>query len=223
MKMSKRTPVHISVVLDRSGSMASISDDVVGGFNTFLDEQRKQDEEGRVTLVQFDGQDPFEVLIDGEDLDTVGDLDPARYIPRGNTPLYDAVGRMIAKIDAEIVERADAGKPIEDQVIVIVTDGYENASREFSGKMLSELIEVRRGRTWAFVFLGADETTFEEGEAIGVSSANTAQWDPTGEGTAAMFSNVSQATSSYRAMDPADRRTTSQRFLETSSDDEVET
>ncbi len=221
--MSKRTPVHISVVLDRSGSMASISDDVVGGFNTFLDEQRKQDEEGRVTLVQFDGQDPFEVLIDGEDLDTVGDLDPARYIPRGNTPLYDAVGRMIAKIDAEIVERADAGKPIEDQVIVIVTDGYENASREFSGKMLSELIEVRRGRTWAFVFLGADETTFEEGEAIGVSSANTAQWDPTGEGTAAMFSNVSQATSSYRAMDPADRRTTSQRFLETSSDDEIET
>jgi Mg-chelatase subunit ChlD len=223
MKMSKRTPVHISVVLDRSGSMASISDDVVGGFNTFLDEQRKQDGGGRVTLVQFDGQDPFEVLIDGEDLNTVGDLDPARYIPRGNTPLYDAVGRMIAKIDAEIVERADAGKPIEDQVIVIVTDGYENASREFSGKMLSELIEVRRGRTWAFVFLGADETTFEEGEAIGVSSANTAQWDPTGEGTAAMFSNVSQATSSYRAMDPADRRTTSQRFLETSSDDEVET
>jgi len=221
--MSKKTPVHISVVLDRSGSMASISDDVVGGFNTFLDEQRKQDEEGRVTLVQFDGQDPFEVLIDGEDLDTVGDLDPARYIPRGNTPLYDAVGRMIAKIDAEIVERADAGKPIEDQVIVIVTDGYENASREFSGKMLSELIEVRRGRTWAFVFLGADETTFEEGEAMGVSSANTAQWDPTGEGTAAMFSNVSQATSSYRAMDPADRRTTSERFLETSSDDEVET
>jgi Mg-chelatase subunit ChlD len=220
--MSKRTPVHISVVLDRSGSMASISDDVVGGFNTFLGEQRKQDGSGRVTLVQFDGQDPFEVLIDGEDLNTVGDLDPARYIPRGNTPLYDAVGRMIAKIDAEIVERADAGKPIEDQVVVIVTDGYENASREFGGSMISELIEARRGRAWAFVFLGADEITFEESEAMGVSSANTAQWDATREGTAAMFSNVSQATSSYRAMGPADRRTTSERFLETNSDAEVD-
>ena len=130
-----------------------------------------------VTLVQFDGQDPFEVLIDGEDLDAGTDLDPARYIPRGNTPLYDAVGRMIAKIDAEIVGRADAGKPIEDQVVVIVTDGYENASREFSGRMISELIEARKLRTWAFVFLGADEITFEEGEAIGVPSANTAQWD----------------------------------------------
>jgi len=221
--MSKPTPVHISVVLDRSGSMASISDDVVGGFNTFLAEQRKQEGGGRVTLVQFDGQDPFEVLIDGEDLDAGTDLDPARYLPRGNTPLYDAVGRMIAKIDAEIVERADAGKPIEDQVVVIVTDGYENASREFSGKMISELIEVRRDRTWAFVFLGADETTFEEGEAIGVSSANTAQWDATGEGTAAMFSQVSGATSSYRAMGRADRRATSERFLQTDSDNELET
>ena len=221
--MSKPTPVHISVVLDRSGSMASISDDVVGGFNTFLAEQRKQDGGGRVTLVQFDGQDPFEVLIDGEDLDTVGDLDPARYIPRGNTPLYDAVGRMIAKIDAEIVERADAGKPIEDQVVVIVPDGYENASREFSGKMISELIEARKLRTWAFVFLGADDATFKEGEAMGVSSANTAQWDATGEGTAAMFSQVSQATSSYRAMGRADRTARSERFLQTDSDNEVET
>jgi Mg-chelatase subunit ChlD len=222
--MSKaKTPVHISVVLDRSGSMASIADDVVGGFNTFLEEQRKQDGGGRITLVQFDGQDPFEVLIDGQDLSAVADLDSGRYIPRGNTPLYDAVGRMIARIDSEIVERADAGNPIEDQVIVIVTDGYENASREFSGKMLADLIDARRGRAWAFVFLGADESTFKEGEAMGVSRANTAQWDATGEGTAAMFSNVSQATSSYRGMGRAERRTASERFLGTDRDDEAET
>jgi Mg-chelatase subunit ChlD len=221
--LNKKTPVHISVVLDRSGSMASISDDVVGGFNTFLGEQRKQDGGGRVTLAQFDSQDPFEILIDGQNLDSVGDLDSARYVPRGSTPLYDAVGRMIAKIDAEIVERADAGKPIEDQVVVIVTDGFENASSEFSGQMLTELIEARRGRAWAFVFLGADEGTFEEGEAIGVSSANTAQWDATGKGTAAMFANVSQATSSYRAMGRSERRMTTERFLETDTDDEAET
>jgi len=221
--LNKKTPVHISVVLDRSGSMASISDDVVGGFNTFLSEQRKQDGGGRVTLAQFDSQDPFEILIDGQNLATMGDLDSARYIPRGSTPLYDAVGRMIAKIDAEIVERADAGKPIEDQVVVIVTDGFENASRECSGQMLTELIETRRGRAWAFVFLGADESTFEEGEAIGVSSANTAQWDATGEGTAAMFANVSQATNSYRAMGRSERRMTTDRFLETDADDEVDT
>jgi len=212
--MNNKTPVHISVVLDRSGSMARIADDVVGGFNTFLDEQRKQEGEGRVTLVQFDGQDPFEVLIDGEGLDTVPDLDPARYIPRGNTPLYDAVGRMIARLDAEILERADAGKPIEDQVVVIVTDGYENASREFSGKAIFDLIEARRSLAWAFVFLGADEGTFEEGERMGVSQANTAQWAATGEGTAAMFASVSKETASYRSMGPSERTRKSDRFLE---------
>ena len=211
--MSNQTPVHISIVLDRSGSMARIADDVVGGFNTFLGEQRKQEGGGRVTLVQFDGQDPFEVLIDGEDLDKVRDLDPARYIPRGNTPLDDAVGRMIAQIDAEILERADAAKPIEDQIVVIVTDGYENASREFSGKTLSDLIEARRGRAWTFVFLGADELTFEEGERMGVSQANTAQWAATGEGTAAMFATVSKETTTFRSMGPSERTRKSDRFL----------
>ena len=212
--MSNQTPVHISVVLDRSGSMAQIADDVVGGFNTFLSEQRKHAGKGRVTLVQFDGQDPFEILIDGEDLNKVGDLDPGRYIPRGNTPLYDAVGRMIATVDAEILERADAGKPIEDQVVVIVTDGFENASREFSWKTISDLIEARRSRAWAFVFLGADESTFEEGAAMGVSQANTAQWAATGEGTAAMFAGVSKETSMYRSMGPSERTRKSERFLE---------
>ena len=134
-----------------------------------------------------------------------------------------SVGRMIAKVDAEILERADAAKPIEDQVVVIVTDGYENASREFSGKTLSDLIETRRSRAWAFVFLGADESTLEEGAAMGVSHANTAQWDASSDGTEAMFANISQATSSYRSKGPADRRTTSERFLETDSDDGPET
>ena len=194
--------------------MARIADDVVGGFNTFLDEQRKTDGKGRVTLVQFDGQDPFEVLIDGEDLAKVSDLDPSRYIPRGNTPLYDAVGAMIARLDAEILERADAGKPIEDQVVVIVTDGFENASREFTGKMITDLIETRRSRAWAFVFLGADESTFEEGAALGVSKANTAQWAATGEGTAAMFASVSKETATYRSMRPSERMRKSDRFLE---------
>jgi len=212
--MSNQTPVHISVVLDRSGSMAQIADDVVGGFNTFLDAQRKTEGKARVTLVQFNGQHPFEVLIDSESLDKVRDLDPARYMPRGNTPLYDATGRMIAKIDTEIGARADAGKPIEDQVVVIVTDGFENASREFSGKMISDLIEARRGRAWTFVFLGADERTFEESEAIGVSSANTARWAATGEGTAAMFASVSKETTTFRSMGPSERIRKSEQFLE---------
>jgi Mg-chelatase subunit ChlD len=218
--MSQTTPVHISIVLDRSGSMSSIADDIVGGFNHFLKEQREQSGEARVTLVQFDGQDPFEVLIDGDDLSTVEDLDARRYQPRGNTPLLDAVGSMIARIDAEIVARADEGLPIEDQVVVIITDGYENASTEFSGQMISDLVAARRERAWTFVFLGADEASIRDSVAIGVASPNTSRWEASKGGTKQMYSRLSNETAKFRAMDPAERRLKSERFFEDEGEDD---
>lgn len=217
--MSNTTPVHISVVLDRSGSMASIADDIVGGFNTFIEEQRKDEGKARVTLVQFDSGDPFEVLIDGEDLAQVADLDPNRYLPRGNTPLWDAVGRMIARIDNEIGIRADAGKPIEDQLVLIVTDGFENASVEFDGHTLADLIEARKNRSWTFVFLGSDESTFAEGARIRVSSGNTRQWDKSADGSREMFLRTSKETSDFRRLEAEHRRIKSEKFFEDDSDD----
>lgn len=90
--------------------MASVADDVVGGFNSFLDRQGEEPAPARVSLVQFDGQNPFEVLIDGEDLSTVKNLDPRRYQPRGSKPLLDAAGAMIARIDSETVTRDSHGE-----------------------------------------------------------------------------------------------------------------
>jgi hypothetical protein len=80
--------------------------------------------------------------------------------------------------------------------------------------MISDLIETRRTQAWAFVFLGADEGTFEEGEKMGVSRASTARWAASGEGTAAMFASVSKETTSYRSMGPSERTRKSDRFLE---------
>ncbi len=211
---SHSTPVHISVILDRSGSMAGIASDIAGGFNTFLDEQRAQPGGGRMTLVQFDGQDPFEVLIDGDDLATVSPLDPARYLPRGSTPLNDAVGRMIARIDQTILSRADDGLPIEDQIVLIITDGFENASREFDGQTIGRLIEERRARGWVFSFLGSDESTFREGAAMRIAGANTATWEKSGEGSREMFGRLSAASSRYRSMTPEQKRETTDEFLE---------
>jgi Mg-chelatase subunit ChlD len=216
--MSSTTPVHISVVLDRSGSMASIADDVVGGFNSFIAEQRRQEGEARVTLVQFDSGDPFEVLIDGDDIARVPDLDPVRYMPRGNTPLWDAVGRMIARIDNEILIRADAGQPIEDQLMLIVTDGFENASREFDGQTLANLIEARKNRSWTFVFLGSDQSTFVEGARIRVSSGNTRHWEKSGEGSREMFAATSKEVSAFRGLTPAERRFKSDKFFDDESE-----
>jgi Mg-chelatase subunit ChlD len=217
--MSNTTPVHISVVLDRSGSMASIADDIVGGFNTFIEQQRKEDGEARVTLVQFDSEDPFEILIDGEDLNRVSGLDPARYIPRGSTPLWDAVGRMIARIDSEIGTRADAGEPIEDQLVLIVTDGFENASREVDGQTLANAIEARKSRSWTFVFLGSDESTFSEGARMRVAAANTRQWAKSAEGSREMFAKMSHETTAFRKSQTEQRRLKSEKFFEDDPDD----
>jgi hypothetical protein len=137
--------------------MAPIADDVVGGFNAYLNEQREGEGQARISLVQFDGQDPFEVLIDGDDLNSVRNLNPRRHQPRGSTPLLDALGMVIMKIDSEILARADMGLPIEDQIVVVITDGHENASTEFNGRSIQELVAARRARAWTFVFLGADE------------------------------------------------------------------
>ena len=206
-------PVHITVILDRSGSMSRIASDIVGGFNALLGEQREASEGGRLTLVQFDDQDPFELLIDGEDLAKVRDLEPGRYQPRGLTPLFDAVGSAIGRVDEEILTRADAGIPIEDQIVVIITDGFENASREFDGPTVAELIRVRKGRAWTFVFLGSDPATFEEASRIGVSRASTAQWQATRRGSEEAMRRLSQETSTFRAMTSEERVRKSNEFF----------
>ena len=194
-----KNPVHVSVVLDRSGSMSSIADDVVGGYNEFLAKQRREAGEARVTLVQFDSDDPFEVLVDGVDLKKVQDLDRSRYEPRSTTPLFDAVGRMIARIDAGIARRKADDLPAEDQVVVIITDGLENASREYDRATVFALVDQRaQEQDWTFVFLGANQNAYEEGAKVGVAAGNTADWDASAAGTKDMFRKLSQATAAYR-------------------------
>lgn len=212
-KVETTAPVNLSVLLDRSGSMASIASDMMGGFQTFVEEQRQAAGSARLSLVQFDGQDPFEVLIDGEDLRTVR-LDARKYIPRGNTPLLDAVGRMIARVAADVAERKTLGKEDEDQVVLIITDGLENASREYSLAAVKGLIEARRADGWVFVFLGADQDSFAEGGRLGVSMSNRRDWDKSAEGTKEMWSTVSKSSLSHRQKERLARIQDADRFLE---------
>ena len=213
MSTQQNAPIHISVVLDPSGSMASIADDIVGGFNEYLAEQRQVAGRARVTLAQFDGQDPFEVLIHGVDLREVTDLDRSSYRPRGNTPLFDAIGRMIAKIDADRAARTEVGAPEEDQVVLIVTDGFENASREYGRQMIFDLIEARRERGWVFVFLGANQDAYAEGRTMAFSQANSGNWAASPEGSKEMWKDVSYSTSEHRVKTKARRAMDEAEFL----------
>ena len=213
MSAQQNAPIHISVVLDRSGSMATIADDIVGGFNEYLAEQRQVAGRARVTLAQFDSQDPFEVLINGVNLAEVTDLDRSSYRPRGSTPLFDAIGRMIAKIDADCAARSEVGAPEEDQVVLIVTDGLENASHEYSRQMIFDLIEARRQRGWVFAFLGANQDAYAEGRRMAFSQTNSANWAASPEGSRQMWKDVSYSTSEHRGKTKARRVMDEAEFL----------
>jgi len=203
--MTNPAPINISVVLDRSGSMRSVADDTVGGFNQSLAEQRRTAGAARLTLVQFDSEDPFELLIDGADIVTVPDLDPAAYQPRAWTPLYDAVGQMIARIEAGVEERAQKGLPEEDQIVAIVTDGLENRSRRFTRGEVFGMVEERRRAGWVFVFLGADQDAYLEGGHIGVAPRERVQWEKTPEGVQKMWADLSYSADLHRQK-PRDQR-----------------
>src|SRR5688572_16921432 len=109
---------HICFVLDRSGSMASIADDVVGGYNTFLADQQADGKDAVMTLVQSDTQDPFEVMADAVPIAEMVPLTPATFVPRSGTPLLDALGRAIAHVAAREAKLAELHAAPEDVLVV---------------------------------------------------------------------------------------------------------
>ena len=140
MKNEKNDYTHITVILDRTGSMESIRDDIIGGFNAFLEEQQKLPGKATMTLVQFDSQDPYEIICRFALASEVPKLDRNVYVPRASTPLLDAIGRGINDLEASIGSMDKKAQPLK-VVLAIVTDGQENASREFNKAQIVKMIE----------------------------------------------------------------------------------
>lgn len=194
---ARKPLIDISIVLDRSGSMASIKDDTIGGFNTFLSDQQNVDGEGSLTMVQFDNE--YEFVHTAMQLEKVPLLDDTTFVPRGSTALLDAVGRTLEYTGARLGKMTETERP--DQVLfVIITDGEENASREFSLKQINRMIGERKEKNqWQFVFIGANQDAIQSGAGLGIDAGNTYAFDADGEGTQEMFQQISGATAAYRA------------------------
>lgn len=186
--------------------MAGIADDIVGGFNRFLARQRQEDGEARISVAQFDDGEPFEVLLNSVPVREVTDLARSAYQPRGATPLYDAIAWTIARVDARAAHRDSAGLDEEDQLVVVVTDGLENASREHTRRSVFDMITERRQKGWSLLFLGADQDSFASGQAMAVASSNIANWEKSVDGTAKMWRDVSHSTSEYLKRSRHERR-----------------
>ncbi len=191
-------PVHIWFLLDRSGSMSHLQAAVVDGFNDFVDEHRNAEARTRLTLVQFDGEDPYEVLVDGKRLDQVRPLRHGQYQPRGMTPLYDAMGSLIDAAELRISDRDSRGKVAEDQLVVVFTDGMENASSRWDRTEIFARIAEKKAEGWTFVYLGANQDSYGVGADLGVADGSVSNWSPTPSGYLAASASVSRATASYR-------------------------
>lgn len=199
------TPVHIHFLLDRSGSMAAMAPDVIGGFNGFLRNQQAQPGRGRMTLVQFDSGDPFEILTDGVALPSVRRLNEHTFQPRGGTPLWDAVGELITLAAVRAEMRRAVGKRAEETVVAVYTDGEENSSSRFDAGSIRRLIGAKKEEGWTFVFLGAGLDAYAEGGRIGVGVGSTQSFAPDGQGARLAFSELDHHLSSFRAAGPAAR------------------
>ena len=189
-------PVQIICILDRSGSMSSLATDTIGGYNSFIEQQKTKAGTAEVTTVLFDDQ--YEKITDALDLNAVPELTSAEYYARGTTALLDAVGRTIT----ETLSRLEKEKicPAKRRVLVmIMTDGYENASKEFTKAKVKALVEATtKEYDWNYIFIGANIDSAAEAGGIGIDRKHATNYAPTSEGVKESFAVMREAADEVR-------------------------
>ena len=189
--MSKKDLTEIVVVLDRSGSMASIVRDMEGGFDAFIAEQRKLPGECSVTLSQFDTE--FELVYSGKPL---ADVPPLALYPRGATALLDAIGKTIQATGERLGALPEDARP-ERVLFVVITDGHENASEHYTAEaVLASVKHQTEKYGWCFVFIGANQDAIATAANMGIR--NAANFVATSGGTAQAMQGLNVGTSNYR-------------------------
>lgn len=176
--------IDIIFLLDRSGSMYGSENDTIGGFNSFIEKEKIEEADAKVTTILFDHG--YEVLYKRKDLYDVEKLTSNEYYVRGSTALLDAIGRTIVTLDKEIDNKV---------LFVITTDGYENSSKEFTKSQIKSLI---KNHNWEFIYLGADIDSYREAANLGIRNDRVANYKKTTEGINDMYTSVTKACYSLR-------------------------
>jgi uncharacterized protein YegL len=187
---------QIVCILDRSGSMGAIIDDAIGGFNQFLEDQKKLEDNATMTTALFDDQ--YELLYDNIPLKEVKKFNRETWSPMGLTALYDAIGKTINIVRKNHKKLKKKERP--DKVLVcIVTDGMENDSKEYKNDQIKKLInECEEEYGWSFVYLAANQDAFSVGRSFGVSGGNTYTFTADSTGIYNVSATLNSATTYYR-------------------------
>lgn len=188
---------RIVYIIDRSGSMSGKETDVIGGFNSFIKEQKNHPGEASMVLVQFDHE--YGPINTWDNIQEVPELDNKSYSPRGTTALLDAVGRTIDDQGNDLSLIAERERP-DKVIILIMTDGFENASRDYTKQKVKKMISHQsENYQWKFVFLGAGQDSFAEANSIGIPAAMTANYKPSAEGIKSMYDSTSCMVKDFRS------------------------
>jgi uncharacterized protein YegL len=186
----------ITFILDRSGSMAGLVDDTIGGFNTFLAEQKKVAGAANVTLVSF--ADHSATVYAGKPLADAPPLTRETYSPSGNTALYDAICETVDAAGARFATMSESERP-GMVMVVIITDGEENRSRKFSREDVFQRITTQQDvYKWTFLFLGANQDAFKAAGAMGIPQNLAASYSASAAGVAASYGSVSEKAAGAR-------------------------
>lgn len=181
---------RIFFILDRSGSMWETLNDTIGGFNTFVSSQQKDNNgECFLSLYQFDHE--YNVVYENKLINDVEFLTDKTFVPRGQTSLLDAIGRTINSISV-------SDNNSSNNIIVILTDGYENSSKEFDNTEISNMIKVKENDGWKFVFLAANQDAILTASNLGIKRNSAMTYSQTPQNVRSCFSGLSEAISRTR-------------------------
>ena len=196
----KNNITELVFILDRSGSMAGLEADTIGGFNSMIEKQKKQDGDCYVSTILFD--DESEVLHDRVKLGDIHKMTDNDYTVRGCTALIDAIGGAIHHI-GNIHKYARPEDVPEHTMFVITTDGQENASHKYTSEQVKKMIEHRREKYgWEFLFIGANIDAVETAARYGIDKDRAVNYNADGRGTQILYETVAKAVYNVRASAP---------------------
>lgn len=180
VKINPPKNLDLVFLIDRSGSMYGSEKDTIGGFNSFIEKEKAKDFDVKVTTILFDHD--YEVLYKRRDINDVAMMTSDEYFVRGSTALLDAIGRTITALDKEATGKV---------LFVIMTDGLENSSVEFSKSQIKKMID---SHDWEFLYIGADIDSYTEAAQIGIRRSRTANYVKSSQGIGKLYDSVECVT-----------------------------
>lgn len=192
----KKGLTELVFILDKSGSMSGLESDTIGGYNSMLEKQKVLESECYITTVLFDNN--FELLHDRIDIKAVSPISEKEYQVGGSTALLDAIGRTISKI-GNAQKHTSEDYRAEKVLFVIITDGEENSSREYSAEKIKAQIERQKTKYgWEFIFLGANIDAVQTASRFGITPDRAQNYHADSEGVELNFRVMSEAVATFR-------------------------